>query len=104
MNIMRWTFTMNDTHPRVHPLRSPGINHTIISTTIAMMNATFEDERDGRKSTMGMRTNAAMIGLQVLRYFYIRMMQKQKGIDLFYFLCRKRLSYWHSTHVELFGK
>ena len=84
MYVVGRSFTVNNTHPGIHPLCTSGINHAVIPTAITMMNTSLKDERNGRKSSVRMRPDAGIVRFNMLRCFNICMVQKQKRINLIY--------------------
>jgi hypothetical protein len=103
MDVQRWTLAVNDAHTGIHPLCSAGVDHAVVSTAIAMVNSTFEDECHRRKSPVRMRANTGMIRFYVRGHFYIGMMKQQERIDLLHIHGWERLPYRHPAHVNLFG-
>ena len=67
MDIICRALTVNNSATCVHPLRTPGIDCTVVAPTIAVMNAALEDERDRRKSTMGMGADSAVLLAEAAR-------------------------------------
>ena len=94
VDIMRRTFTVDNAHTGIHPLRSSGIDYTVIAAAVAVMYASFENKGDWRKSAVWVGSNTGMIRFKMRGYFHICMVEQKKGIDLLHFLRGQRLSYW----------
>src|SRR5258708_4333100 len=102
LNIIGWPLAVDDTHTRIHPLRTSGIHCAVMPATIAMMNTTLKNKSDRRKSAMRMRSYTTMIGLNMFWRFDVGMVQQQKWINLLNGLRWQRLTNMHSTHIRLF--
>jgi hypothetical protein len=92
---------VNNAHAGIHPLRTTGIDHTIVSAAVAVMHATLKNKRDRRKSAVGVRPYSGIVRIYMLWRLDIGMMQQEKGVNLFYLLRRQRLANGHATHINL---
>ena len=68
-----------------------------------MVYTTLKDKCHRRKTTVGMWTYTAVIGIGVLRNFHVGVMKQEEWIDLVDTLGGKRLTNGDAAHVVLGG-